>query len=729
MKLHYRLANYIAGTLRWPDFTRIQKIAVPELINGKNSLIVAKTGAGKTEAAMIPVFDKLLRTGPWPGGGVFCIYIAPLRTLLNDMADRVSKWCENLSFSFTLWHSDAPQNRKAAFVKSPTDLLMITPESLESYLINRSEAEKRKAFNPVRFVIVDEAHSFYESGRGYQLNSLLNRLTAYSPEKFQTVGLSATVENPEKVAEWLFSGGSYHIADERSSKILDIKIKYAGDEELVSFLKRNANSKIIAFTRSRADCESLADRLAAADYRGGMFVHHSSVERVLREEAEKRFKSEQNGLMINAASFELGIDIGDVDLVVNAGPLESPSRTRQRAGRAGRRSSVSRCINFVSGHSELLASLACINMINGGRLERKHVVEKPYDIYLHQLLSTVKQSGVIESGRLFAELNRAESYKNITADDFRAITGKLSAMEFIKESDGMIRLYKGFEDEFSKMNFLSFYSVFECEKQFGVVENEARIGTLDAAYVYGSVVPGERFMLAGNKFLALDVNYERMVVKARRVGSGKAPSWRSARGLYDYCVVAEAQRILGGALNAEESEKLLSALDESAAEKYHELMRAAVSSGISSEGIYLWADAGAGEIKILTFGSAYVNNVISAFIRSSLKGAKVDSSDHGLCVSALSAKDIQGYSGCVKEILSSLPETLKRSPESLYRAVLASRGGAVCFKSKYAHYLPEELYNKLYIMKFFEPATAAKHIAARKITPLAGPEIFKYINI
>ena len=727
MRLHFRLANYITGTLRWPDFTKIQKIAIPELINGKNSLIVAKTGAGKTEAAMIPVFDKLLKNQSTAGSGVFCIYIAPLRTLLNDMAARLSKWCENFSFSFTLWHSDAPENRKAAFLRSPTDLLMITPESLESYLINRSEADKRKAFNPVQFVIVDEAHSFYGRGRGFQLNSLLSRLASYTSNKFQTIGLSATVENPEKMAKWLFSDGDYHIADELSSKKLDIRVIFSGESDIEVFLKQNADSKIITFTRSRADCEFLADRLAAANYNGEMYVHHSSVERSLREYAEKKFKSSPSGLMINAASFELGIDIGDVDLVVNDGPLDSPSRTRQRAGRAGRRSRVSRCINFVSGCQELLISLASLNMINGDRLERKHDIEKPYDIYLHQFLSTVKQFGSIEAGRLFTELKKAESHKKITEDEFSAIAGKLKSIEFIKEDNGLIRLYKGFEDKFSRMNFLSFYSVFENETQFSVVENAARIGSLDAAYVYGSVAPGEKFMLAGNKYLALSVDYDHLVIKARRVGSGKAPIWKSERCIYDYCVVAEIQKILGDTISSAEKEKLLSALDYKTTSIYNKMTAAAAASGIQGDGLYLRADAGTGEIKILTFGSIYVNNVISVLISNALKEAKTDASILGVCVSINSSNDIRGYLGCIEKIISAIPELIQRSPEALYNAVIAMKG-KINYKSKYAQYLPEELYNKLYIMKYFEPETTIKHIKARKISRLADTEILKYIN-
>lgn len=728
MKLHRRLANYIAGTLRWPDFTRIQKIAVPELINGKNSLIVAKTGAGKTEAAMIPVFDRLLRTGLAPGGGVFCIYIAPLRTLLNDMAARLEKWCENFSFSFTLWHSDAPQNRKAAFVRSPTDMLMITPESLESYMINRSEADKRKAFNAVRFVVIDEAHSFYESGRGYQLNSLLSRLSSYTSNKFQTIGLSATVENPDKIARWLFSGEDYYIADELSSKKLDIRVVYAGDSELRGFLTRNAESKIIAFTRSRAECEYLADNLASSGYPGEMFVHHSSVERALRENAEKRFKSGPSGLMINAASFELGIDIGDVDMVVNAGALESPSRTRQRAGRAGRRSPVSRCVNFVSGHLELLMSLATINMINGGRLERKHEVEKPYDIYLHQLLATVRQFGSIDSVRLFDELCRAESHKNINEEEFRAIVDKLKAIEFIKEESGRIRLYKGFEEKFSRMNFLNFYSVFESERQFFVVENALKIGSLDPAYVYCSVKPGEKFMLAGSKYIALDVDRDRFIVRARRTGSGKAPRWKSDGCVHDYCVTVEARRILANALSGEEKEKLMAALDEKAVEKYNELIAASAASGIRRDGIYIRADAGSGEIKVLTFGSVYVNNVIAAFISAAIRGVKADSTVFGVCISIGSPNDVFGYVGRVEKIISAIPSVIENLPEALYQAVFAA-GNKIEYSGKFAQYLPEELYNKLYLMRYFEPSTAASHIRNANFFRLENPELLKYIKL
>nr|HPG58079.1 hypothetical protein [Candidatus Wallbacteria bacterium] len=359
--------------------------------------------------------------------------------------------------------------------------------------------------------------------------------------------------------------------------------------------------------------------------------------------------------------------------------------------------------------------------------------EKPYDIYLHQILSKVMQRGSARPGVIFGELAAVESYRAITAAEFDGILESLVIHELIKKENGMITLSRGFEKRFSGMNFISFYSVFESEKQFSVLENTTRVGSLDSHFVMNGLNAGDKFMLGGRKYVAMDIDLKKGVIQARRVDSGRAPRWRSEPVACEYDVIAEMHRVLGSCggrgASGGEIEKLRAVMDSCANERFDELVRAASASGIDGGGIYLWPDEALNEVKILTFGSAYVNNVIRALLTAAFPGTKVTSS----CPASLSVApppllQTRAFAARLGEFIEKIPDIMRSKPEILMKSAAAS-GMIKPVRGKFAAYLPADLHDRLFMMKYFEPETACAHIRKHSVTSLSRPDILNEINL
>lgn len=195
-----RVTSFLGNKLGWSKLNPIQEKAIPLILKNRDTLILAPTASGKTEAVLIPIFNEILTKGLKP---VSVLYISPLKALINDIHSRIESWGNYFTLTATKWHGDVSKYDKDKFIKKPTDFLSTTPESLEVILMNRKEGEKNRIFNNIKYIVIDEIHYFADSDRGIQLNSLLNRLKEYLPNDVVTVGLSATVGNPEQIASWI----------------------------------------------------------------------------------------------------------------------------------------------------------------------------------------------------------------------------------------------------------------------------------------------------------------------------------------------------------------------------------------------------------------------------------------------------------------------------------------------------------------------------------------------
>ena len=336
---------------KFDDFNEIQKIAIPKILSGKNTLIVAPTGAGKTEAAVLPVFHKILEIKEKESiKGILAIYITPLRALNRDLLDRLYWWCDNLGINIAIRHGDTPQSERQRQTKKPPEFLITTPETFQILFMGKKLKEYLKT---VRFVIIDELHELLDDKRGVQLSLGLERLVNFSGE-FQRIALSATIGDLDLAAKFIFGYRDYDIAYWYAGKKYDIEVLYPDISEIDYKLSKELGwspkviwslrkikeildkyKSAIIFVNTREMAELLVSRFKKwiPDY--PIEIHHSSLSREVRERNERLLKEGKLKAIVATSSLELGIDIGEVDVVIQYMSPRQVIRLLQRVGRAG----------------------------------------------------------------------------------------------------------------------------------------------------------------------------------------------------------------------------------------------------------------------------------------------------------------------------------------------------------------------------------------------------------
>lgn len=331
-----RLQEAIASRLGWSSLRPVQEMAGQALLDGKNAVILAPTAGGKTEAAIFPLLATLMEREPQ---GVGLIYIAPIKALLNNQAERFGLYTEMVGLRRCLWHGDIKDSEKRAFIKEPTAVLMTTPESLEVMLLS-AKVPHAQLFGDLRALVVDEVHAIAGTDRGAHLMSVVERLIRHTLNDVQRVGLSATVGNPVDILKWI-QGTSNRLGcvvtppKTPSPKDLRVSLRenlgaIANDASLTA-----QGKKSLFFCQSRALAEEIAERMRNRGI--DVFVHHSSVSLKERTAAEERFYRGENASIVCTSTLELGIDVGDLDLVFQANAPSTVSSFLQRLGRTGRR--------------------------------------------------------------------------------------------------------------------------------------------------------------------------------------------------------------------------------------------------------------------------------------------------------------------------------------------------------------------------------------------------------
>ncbi len=334
---------------KFKDFNPIQKLAIPKILNNENTLIVAPTGSGKTEAAFIPVLSKLLDEKE-DKKGIRAIYITPLRALNRDLLDRLYWWCDNLGISIAIRHGDTSASERTKQSFRPPEFLITTPETFQILFLGKRLRENIKT---VKFVIVDELHEMLNDKRGVQLSLGLERLVNYSGE-FLRIGLSATIGDLDLAAKFLFGYRNYSIAYWYENKRYSIEILYPNIENIDYELAKkigihpkvawslrkikdiiDKHKSTIIFVNTREAAEMLVSRFKKWDPGYSIEIHHSSLSKDVRERNEKLFKEGKLKAIIATSSLELGIDIGHVDAVIQYMSPRQVIRIIQRVGRAG----------------------------------------------------------------------------------------------------------------------------------------------------------------------------------------------------------------------------------------------------------------------------------------------------------------------------------------------------------------------------------------------------------
>jgi ATP-dependent helicase Lhr and Lhr-like helicase len=537
------IQNGIITKLGWRNLTSIQEMTIPEIIDGKNLILLAPTAGGKTEAAFFPVLHNIHTEGL---NGLSVIYVSPIKALLNNQEERLSNLSSFVYRNVFKWHGDVSRGEKGKYFRDPSSILMITPESLEVILLNKM-INKVELFKNVRSIVIDEIHSFAEGERGVHLMAVLERIQEYSKHDIQRIGLSATVGNPEQISEWLQGSSKRQrgvIDPPKEDKPKKIEIKYVYDEEQLGneVYKRAFGNKALLFSNSRTGAEGIKSVLEERGIES--YVHHSSINKYFREVAEERFKLGKNSTIIATSTLELGIDIGDLDVVLQLDSPNSVSSFLQRMGRTGRRKgSVGHFVFFPTKDEKLVISIAILNLAMRGWVENVQVTKKSFDLMFHQILMLSISYMGINKDAAYNILSRSYSFSDITYQVYEELLDYMVNEKFIQIERNNIFINSQTEKNFGRSNFMELYTTFETNKEFTVRFKNRTIGTLERWYV-NALGDNFQFTLAGAHWQTENIDYERSIVYVVEAKYSLPPKWMSDSRFFSYELAQEILNIL-----------------------------------------------------------------------------------------------------------------------------------------------------------------------------------------
>jgi len=516
--------------------SEIQKLAIPAILNGENALLISPTGSGKTEAAMLPLFDLMLKNGK---NGLTMLYITPLRALNRDLLDRLSWWAQRLDFRMAVRHGDTSKEERRQQVLAPPNLLITTPETLQIILVAK---KLRELLKNVRHVVVDEVHELANDKRGTQLAVSLQRLKRLTKNDLQIVGLSATVGNANEVAKFLVeSGKDIRVISAFPKKLFSFKIVYhkAKDKtegpllpdltvRLEELLKEVKGKKALIFTNTRSEAESLASKIRIIDPTYPVAIHHGSLSAETRSNAETGIKYGKISGVICTSSLELGIDIGDLDLIVQYNSPRQASKLIQRTGRSGHSlKKVSKGVIIVQDADDALEASVLAKMGMEGKVEPIIIPEKPADVMMQQIAGLMMENLVLKIDELLDIFKKTYPYKDLSLNELNKIISFMNDRKppLLRYKEGAVlkpsRAGPLYEYYFSNL------SMIPEEVNYIVIneDNDEPIGQLDESFIseYGEI--GTKFILAGNAWVITNVVKNRVYAKAAKDPLGAIPSW------------------------------------------------------------------------------------------------------------------------------------------------------------------------------------------------------------
>ncbi len=516
------------------DLSEVQTQAIPRVLSGEHMVLIAPTGTGKTESAMLPVFNSMLSL---PGGGFQVLYITPLRSLNRDMLQRLEWWCKELGFSVGVRHGDTTAKDRRKQALSPPDLLITTPETLQALFMGKI---LRKHLDNVRYVVIDEIHELAGSKRGIQLAVALERLVEYAGE-FQRLGLSATVGNPEDVGRYLCGQRPFSLVQVPVAKHLEIGVEYIGDkfEHQAESVGKSIDShgSTLVFTNTRVTAEALGHFLYA---RGDVEVHHGSLSREVRIEAEEKFKSGLIKALICTSSMELGIDIGHVGHVIQFGSPREVARLVQRVGRAGHQlNTVSRGTVFATGFDDLLESLVIARKARANELEPVRIPRDAADVLANQVAAMAVEYGEIQKSKINSIIARTSVFSG-HPDFLSRVCGQMEDHRLIRlNGDGIITTSR------ARRYLAGNLSMIHDERKMPVFDMVSRktVGTLDESFVVGWVYTGAVFITKGQLWRVLDIEDGKITVEPTKFAKGELPSWEGEQIPVPFEVAREQGRL------------------------------------------------------------------------------------------------------------------------------------------------------------------------------------------
>ncbi|MEM3281000.1 MAG: DEAD/DEAH box helicase [Saccharolobus sp.] len=523
---------------QWNNLTSIQEMSFDPINNGNNTLIIAPTGYGKTEAALFPILNKMLKEEVKP---VTVIYITPLKALINDLLYRIEWWVSRLGFLASRKHGEVPQKEKNLRLKKIPHILVTTPEGLEIDLDWASRF--REHYKNVKWVIIDEVHELINSKRGTQLSLLLERLKSFIGNDFQRIGLSATVRDEENVAKFIFGSSERKVSIVKLHDTRNFEIKIHKIDNPIS-MWRNSAEKInqllekptLIFTNSRFSTERLHEELEKLGNKE-IYVHHSSVSRDLKNLAEDKLRNGNAKAVVCTKTLELGIHLGDIKKVIMLRPPTSVSSFLQRLGRSGHivhgipKGEVICFYDF-----DVIEALGLYISAKNGIIE-KPTIDDGLDIVARELLGMILQYQVIDINYAYSVIKSSFVYKDLKLSTFLELVNYLAKNDIIKIDNGNLRLGPSFFRiwRFNKdskngwgKDFSEFFSLINNDDTFTLKYNGETVGEIDAVYVYRHVRANDIIRISGKLWKVVKINMNKNTIDVIPVneGEGEIPIWK-----------------------------------------------------------------------------------------------------------------------------------------------------------------------------------------------------------
>lgn len=511
----------------WEQLRPIQTAAIAKILASDDNFILAsRTASGKTEAAFLPILSKV----DFNESGVQVLYISPLIALINDQFYRIEELCKNLDVTVTKWHGEANKTLKDRLIKQPNGIVLITPESLEAMFVNKPFNVKQ-LFSTLKYVVIDEIHSFIGTDRGTQLKSILSRLQKVNSKSFSIVGLSATIGDYNEAKKFTGDELKTKVLLDRTAKEINAQFRYFKNkkEELpLELLKdlyiETKDNKVLIFPNSRGRAEEVAVKLKKISDRvkghSNYFSHHSSVDREVREYVEYFAKNNnrQNFCISCTSTLELGIDIGTVDEVVQIDATHSIASLIQRVGRSGRKEGESsNLFLYATNEWSLLQSIACWLLYKEGFIEPSQKNEKPYDILVHQALSITKGHSGIKLTELVKQIKENSAFNQVEISEIEQILNHLIEIDFLEKIQHEVII--GVEGE-KIVNSREFYSVFKTEENFKVVNAGNTIGEIPFS---PQIIEDENILLSAKIWKIRFVDHKAKKIEVIPTKDGKKP--------------------------------------------------------------------------------------------------------------------------------------------------------------------------------------------------------------
>jgi len=531
--------------------TESQSRSIPFIMNSENVLLIAPTGLGKTESALLPIFHNFIiqkNIQEEQIKGISILYITPLRALNRDMLKRTIDMGKLLGIKISVRHGDTSQSERARQSNDPPDMLITTPETLQILFTGK---RLRKHLQKVKWVVIDEIHELADDERGAQLSVGLERLFEITNEighGFQRIGLSATVGSPDEVAKFLVG---YEKSNQRNirivevdvTKLIDLKVEIPKIQKTDYSFAKNLSIEPFSFASLRR-CKELVDKHVSTlffintrdgaeilasrfnmwlkDYPIG--VHHGSLSKLARIEAEDDFKKGNLKSLICTSSLELGIDVGDTDFVIQYSSPREVKRILQRVGRSGHSiGKTSKGVIIATTPEDLSESIVISRKALTGEIEKTFVRKNPLSVLCNQIISIALEYGKIKPEKIYEIVTRAYPFHELKYDFFKKIVEQLKNQKniWIDEQGFIVKKAN------SRHYFLDNISMIPDEKSYQVVDISTRklIGKLDESFVLNNVFEGGNFILRGRTWNIIKIEENDEILVSQSDDIGNVPSW------------------------------------------------------------------------------------------------------------------------------------------------------------------------------------------------------------